>query len=144
MFLITHDMEAALIVDRAAILRDGKLLEFDSNSNLITSLPSNGLVARFSIENLNEEKINIVQQFPNAKNIKTIRVGNEILEVLMDDFEKNLSKLIQFMMEKGLIINAMSKDVAAFRRYFQLRIQEEEEKERLRRIQEESIEEVEI
>jgi len=144
MFLITHDMEAALIVDRAAILRDGKLLEFDSNSNLVTSLPSNGLVARFSIENLNEEKINIIKRFPNATNIKTIRVGNESLEVLMDDFEKNLSKLIQFMMENGLKINAMSRDVAAFRRYFQLRIQEEEEKERLIRIQQDAIEEVEI
>lgn len=144
MVLISHDMEAALIVDRAAILRDGKLLEYDSNSNLITSLPSNGLVARFSIENLNEEKINIIKQFPNATNIKTIRVGNEALEVLMDDFEKNLSKLIQFMMENGLKINAMSRDVAAFRRYFQLRIQEEEEKERLIRIQQDAIEEVEI
>ena len=144
MFLITHDMEAALIVDRAAILRDGKLLEFDSNINLITSLPSNGHVARFSIENLNEDKINIVKRFPDTTNIKTIRVGNEALEVLMDDFEKNLSKLIRFMMENGLKINAMSRDVAAFRRYFQLRIQEEEENERLLRIQQESIEGVEI
>ena len=142
MFLITHDMEAALIVDRAAILRDGKLLEFDSNSNLITSLPSNGLVARFSIENLNEEKINIIKQFPNATNIKTIRVGNETLELLMDDFEKNITKLIKFMMKKGLKINAMSRDVAAFRRYFQLRIQEEEEKERLIGIQQDPSEEV--
>ena len=144
MFLITHDMEAALIVDRAAILRDGKLLEFDSNSNLISSLPSNGLVARFSIENLNEEKINLIKQFSGAANIKTIRVGNDIVEVLMDDFEENLSNLIQFMMGKGLKINAMSRDVAAFRRYFQLRIQEEEEKERLIRIQQDTIEEVEI
>jgi len=144
MVLISHDMEAALIVDRAAILRDGKLLEYDSNSNLITSLPSKGLVARFSIENLNEEKINIIKEFPNATNIKTIRVGNETLEVLMDDFEKNLSKLIQFMMKNGLKINAMSRDVATFRRYFQLRIQEEEDKERLIKIQQDAIEEVEI
>ena len=66
------------------------------------------------------------------------------MEVLMDDFEKNLSKLIQFIMEKGIKINAMSRDVAAFRRYFQLRIQEEEEKERLLRMQQDTIEEVEF
>lgn len=142
MFLITHDMEAALIVDRAAILRDGKLLEFDSNSNLISSLPSNGLVARFSIENLNEEKINLIKEFPDASIIKTIRVGNEIVEVLMDEFEKNLPKLIQFMMKKGLNIIAMSRDVAAFRRYFQLRIQEEDERERVILRKEVIIEEV--
>ena len=142
MFLITHDMEAALIVDRAAILRDGRLLEFDSNSNLISSLPSNGLVARFSIENLNEEKINLIKEFPDASIIKTIRVGNEIVEVLMDEFEKNLPKLIQFMMKKGLNIIAMSRDVAAFRRYFQLRIQEEDERERVMLRKEVIIEEV--
>jgi site-specific recombinase XerD len=48
----------------------------------------------------------------------------------MDNFEKNLPKLIKYMMSKGLKINSMSKDIAAFRRYFQLRIQEEEEKEK--------------
>jgi ABC-type multidrug transport system ATPase subunit len=131
MFLISHDMEAALIVDRAAILRDGKLLEFDSNSNLISSLPSGGLVARLMIENLNENKIKIIKQFP--ANIKIIRVGNEVIEILMDDFEKNLPILIQYIMEKGLKLISMSRDVASFRRFFQLRIQEEEEKDRLGR-----------
>jgi ABC-2 type transport system ATP-binding protein len=130
MFLITHDMEAALIVDSAAILRDGYLLEFGSNSNLISTLPSDGLLARLTIEDLNEEKINIIKTFPESGNIKIIRVGNEVIEVLMDEFEKNLPKLIQFIMNKEIKINAMSRDVANFRRYFQLRIQEEEEKEK--------------
>ena len=142
MFIISHDMEAALIVDRVAILRDGHLLEFDSNSNLISSLPSGGLIARFTIENLNEQKINIIKQFP--ANIKIIRVGNEVIEVLMDDFEKNLRKLIQYMMEKELKISSMSRDIAAFRRYFQLRIQEEEEKERLLINKDEIIEESDV
>lgn len=147
MFLITHDMEAALIVDKAAILRDGKLLEFDSNSHLISSLPSGGSVARFTIENLNEEKINLMKEFPpsiSTINIRIIRVGNEVIEVLMDQFEKYLPNLIQFMMEKGIKIISMSKDIAAFRRYFQLRIQEEEEKEKLIRLQETVIEESEL
>ena len=48
------------------------------------------------------------------------------------------------MMEKGIKINAMSRDVAAFRRYFQLRIQEEEEKDRLLRVEQDTLEEVEI
>jgi ABC-2 type transport system ATP-binding protein len=134
MFLITHDMEAALIVDRAAILRDGKLLEFDSNSNLISKLPSDGLVARLTIEDLNEEKISIIKKFSESANIQIIRVGNEVIEVLMDEFEKNLPKLIQFIMNKEIKINAMSRDMATFRRYFQLRIQEEEEKEKQIRI----------
>jgi ABC-2 type transport system ATP-binding protein len=129
MFLITHDMEAALIVDKAAILREGRILEFDSNSNLISKLPSEGLVARLSIENLTEAKIRLIKQFP--ANLKIIRVGNEIIEVLMEDFEKNLPKLIQYIMENGLKIFSMSRDIASFRRYFQLRIQEEEEKDRL-------------
>ncbi|MFX0041937.1 MAG: ABC transporter ATP-binding protein [Candidatus Hodarchaeota archaeon] len=128
MFIITHDLEAALICDKAAILREGKLLEFDTPQKLISSLPSNGLVARFTIEHLNEELIEYINQFSAIKTL--LRVGNEEIEVLMDDFEKNLSKLIQYMVKKGMKINSMSKDFASFRRYFQIRIQKEEEKEK--------------
>ena len=128
MFLITHDMEAALICDKSAILRDGKLLEFDSNNNLIASLPSGGLLTRLTIDNLNESKIKIIKKFTPVQ--KTIRVGNEIIEVFMEDFEENLQKLIQYAIKNNLKVTSMSKDNATFRRYFQIRIQEEEEKER--------------
>lgn len=128
MFIITHDMEAALICDKSAILREGELLEFDSNNNLIASLPSSGLLARLTIENLNESKIEIIKNFAPVQ--KIIRVGNEIVEVFMEDFEENLQKLIQYTIKNNLKVSSMSKDNAAFRRYFQIRIQEEEEKER--------------
>ena len=128
MFLITHDMEAALICDKSAVLREGKMLEFDTIDNLISSLPSGGQLARLTIEDLNEKKINIIKEFPPVK--KTIRVGNEIVEVFMVDFENNLQDLIQHTMKRGLKITSLSKDNAAFRRYFQIRIEEEEEKER--------------
>ncbi|MBD3253997.1 MAG: ATP-binding cassette domain-containing protein [Candidatus Lokiarchaeota archaeon] len=127
MFLITHDMESALICDKSAILREGRLLEFDSNTNLISSLPSNGLLVRLSIEDLSEEKINLIREFDPVKRV--IRGGNKIVEIFMDDFEQNFQKLIEYLQKKELLITTMSKDVATFRRYFQLRIQEEEEKE---------------
>lgn len=129
MFIITHDLEAALICDKVAILREGKLLEFEVPQKLILSLPSEGLVVRFIIEGLNNDKIKIIKKFVSVQ--KIIRVGNEMLEVLMNNFEESLPKLIQYMMEKGIKINSMSRDVATFRRYFQLRIQEEEEKEKI-------------
>jgi len=88
MFIITHDLEAALICDKTAILREGK-----------------------PIKNL-------------------LRAGNEIVEILMEDFEENLPKLIQFLINNGIKINSMSRDIATFRRYFQIRIQEEESKEK--------------
>ncbi len=128
MFLITHDMETSLICDKVTILKDGNLLEFNSISNLISSLPSGGLLVRFSIKNLNEHKINIIKKFNPVK--QTLRVGNEVIEVFMDDFEENLQELIQYMIENNLKINSMSRDIASFRRYFQIRIQKEEEKER--------------
>jgi ABC-2 type transport system ATP-binding protein len=127
MFIITHDLEAALICDKSAILREGKLLEFDTPQNLIDSLPSNGLVARISIENLNQEIIKTIQKYPSIE--KVLRVGNETIEVLMEDFEDNLPKLMKFLFENNLKVYSMSRDVANFRRYFQIRIQEEEEKE---------------
>jgi len=128
MFIITHDLEAALICDKAAILREGKLLEFDTPQKLISLLPSKGLVARFTIEHLNENLIEYIKKFSALKTL--LRVGNEEIEVLMDDFEDNLPKFIQYMIDNNIKINSMSKDFASFRRYFQIRIQEEEEKEK--------------
>jgi len=127
MFIITHDLEAALICDKTAILREGKLLEFDTPQNLINSLPSNGLLARISIENLSQKIIKTIQKYPSIR--KVLRVGNETIEVLMDDFEDNLSKLMKFLFENEFKVFSMSRDIANFRRYFQIRIQEEEEKE---------------
>jgi len=127
MFIITHDLEAALICDKVAILKDGRLLEFDTSQNLISSLPSEGLIARFTIEDLNEKLIAFIEKFPFIRRI--IRVGNEAIEVLMENFEENLQKLIEYMVDNNIVITSMSKDIATFRRYFQIRIQKEEEKE---------------
>lgn len=128
MFIITHDLESALICDKVAILKDGRLLEFDTSQNLISSLPSEGIIARFTIENLNEKIIAFIKKFSSIRRI--IRVGNEAIEVLMENFEENLPKLIEYMVDNNIIITSMSKDVATFRRYFQIRIQKEEEEER--------------
>lgn len=127
MFIITHDLESALICDKVAILKDGRLLEFDTSQNLISSLPSEGLIARFTIEDLNEKLIAFIEKFPFIRRI--IRVGNEAIEVLMENFEENLPKLIEYMVDNNITITSMSKDIATFRRYFQIRIQKEEEKE---------------
>jgi ABC-type multidrug transport system ATPase subunit len=128
MFIITHDLEAALVCDRAAILREGKLLEFDSPQNLISSLPSSGLLVRFSIKGLDEEKIKLIKEFNHTK--KAVRAGNLEIEVFLDDFEKSLPKLLKYMFNNEIEIISMTKDVANFRRFFQIRIDEEEEKDR--------------
>ena len=47
----------------------------------------------------------------------------------MDDFEENLSKFMKFLFDNEFKVISMSRDIANFRRYFQIRIQEEEEKE---------------
>ncbi len=128
MFIISHDMECSLVCDKAAILRNGRLLEFRKPQELIETLPSNGKLARFTIEKLNEKKINLFKSYPSVK--KIIRVGNEVIEVFLNDLDNELSELTQHVMNKGLKVQAMSRDVASFRRYFQLRIQEEEAKEK--------------
>ena len=47
----------------------------------------------------------------------------------MEGFEDNLPKLMKFLFENEFKVISMSRDTANFRRYFQIRIQEEEEKE---------------
>lgn len=126
MFIITHDLEAALVCDKTAILRQGKLLEFDTPHNLISSLPSNGLLARLSIEDLTGEVIDIIENFEFCEEVS--RVGNDVVEIFLTDFEKNLLSLIDYLLEHDIKILSMSRDVANFRRYFQIRIKREEEK----------------
>ncbi len=128
MFIISHDMECSLVCDKAAIMREGKLLEFGKPADLIASLPSNGVIASFTIEDLNKKKIEEIKEFSPIRNI--IRAGNDVIEVLMDDYDENISDLVQHIMNAGIKITSMTKDVATFRRYFQIRIQDEEEKER--------------
>ena len=99
----------------------------DTPQNLINSLPSNGLVARISIENLSQKLIDSIEKYPSIR--KVLRVGNESIEVLMDDFEENLSNFMKYLFDKNYKVVSMSRDVANFRRYFQIRIQEEEKKE---------------
>ena len=88
-----------------------------SSDKLISSLPSGGLVARISIENLDQKVIKMVQKFNSVKNV--LRVGNETIEVLMENFENNLPKLMKFLFENEVKIYSMSRDIANFRRFFQ-------------------------
>jgi ABC-2 type transport system ATP-binding protein len=130
MFIITHDLEAALVCDKSAILKSGKLLEFDKPHNLITSLPSNGSLARFTIKSLNQDTIEKLKKFGAVD--RAIRVGNNTVEVLMHNFDKHFKRLVQFMVNNNINIQSMTRDTANFRRYFQIRIEEEEEREQRR------------
>lgn len=127
MFVISHDMECSLICDKAAILREGKVLEFSNPQILISTLPSEGKLARFEIKNLDKKKMDVFKSFPVNR---IIRVGNEVVEVFLENFEERLPKLIEFLIKNKIEIISLNKDIATFRRYFQLRIQEEEIKER--------------
>ena len=127
MIIITHDLEAAHICDTVAILRLGELLEYAAPQKLIDSLPSGGKIARLTIEKLNEDKMTLIRQFPGMQRV--MRAGNEIIEVFMDNFDTNLPKLIKYSIENEIKIISMSKDKATFRRYFQIRIADEDEKE---------------
>ena len=103
------------------------MLDFNSPQTLIHSLPSEGKLARITIENLNEKIIESIKKFRPIK--KILRTGNDVVEIMMEDFDSNLPKLIQFIIDKKVNITGMSRDLASFRRYFQIRVQEEEEKE---------------
>lgn len=127
MFVITHDLEAALVVDKSAILREGKLLNFDKPEKLISSLPSNGQLVRFTIDGLDERRLEVIRKYQNCEN--ALRAGNDVVEVFLEDRERDIKDLVSYMLKNNIKIQAMTRDRANFRRFFQLRIQEEEEKE---------------
>ncbi len=124
MCIITHDLEAANICDTVAILKDGELVEFDQPQKLINSLPSQGRIARLRIPELTQDLLDQMEKFPEVA--IAIRAGNDMVEILMPNFDKNLPELIRKLIEHNIRVVEMSQDKASFKRYFQLRIQSEE------------------
>jgi ABC-2 type transport system ATP-binding protein len=119
--VITHDLEAANICDSVAILKDGKLIEFDEPQKLINTLPSQGRIIRLRIPELSQDLIEQIEKFPEVKIV--IRAGNDVVEILMENFDQNLAILVKKLIERNIRVVEMSQDHASFKRYFQLRIQ---------------------
>ncbi len=128
MVIITHDLEASLICDSVSIIRLGCLLEHDTPQKLISSLPSGGKIIKVIVPDLDERKIRFVRGQPGVRHV--MRGGNEMLEIFMDDIDKRYPGLLKAMVENGIEITEVTREETSFRRYFQLRIQIEEDKER--------------
>ena len=125
MFLISHDLESSLICDKCAILKDGRLLEFDTPQSLISSLPSAGALVRLIIKNLDKTIIDKISDFDPIERV--IRAGSDMVEIFMNDIDANFPDLINHISESGFEIISISRDVADFKRYFQIRVQQDEE-----------------
>ncbi len=127
MVIITHDLEAALICDTVSIIRLGKLLEHDTPQNLIRSLPSQGNIVKLVIPGLDNRGMRAITRERGVKHV--MRAGNDIVEIFMDDVENASAGLLERLVASGLPVTEVTRERASFRRYFQLRIQIEEEKE---------------
>ncbi|MFX0101755.1 MAG: ABC transporter ATP-binding protein [Candidatus Hodarchaeota archaeon] len=126
MVIITHDLEAALICDTTSIIRLGELLEHDTPQKLIGSLPSQGRIIKLVIEGLDSKMMRFIKNQSHVKHV--MRGGNEIVEIIMDGIEQNYSTLVESILQEGMKIHEITREVTSFRRYFQLRIQVEEER----------------
>ncbi|MBN2149850.1 MAG: ABC transporter ATP-binding protein, partial [Candidatus Lokiarchaeota archaeon] len=127
MVIITHDLEAALICDTVSIIRQGKLLEHDTPQNLIRSLPSQGNILKIVVPGLDNRGFRAITREPGVKHV--MRAGNDTVEIFMDDVEGASAGLLERLVAGGLGIKEVTRERASFRRYFQLRIQIEEERE---------------
>nr|MDO8085398.1 ABC transporter ATP-binding protein [Candidatus Sigynarchaeum springense] len=127
MVIITHDLEAALICDTVSIIRLGKLLEHDTPLNLIQSLPSQGNILKITTPGLDNRVFRAMTKEPGVKHV--MRAGNDTVEIFMEDVEHASAGLLERLVANGLAITEVTRERASFRRYFQLRIQIEDEKE---------------
>ena len=128
MVIITHDLEAALICDSTSIIRNGKLLEHDDPDNLINTLPSGGNLVKIVIPRLDRKIIRALSNYPNVQYV--MRGGNEIVEVFMENLKENYPTLLESLLNEEIKVSEVTLERTSFRRYFQLRIQIEEEKEK--------------
>ncbi|MFW9991780.1 MAG: ABC transporter ATP-binding protein [Candidatus Odinarchaeota archaeon] len=122
MLIITHDLEAANICDKVAILRAGELLEFNSPKKLIQSLPSKGKMIRVTFDNLNIETIEQLEKISFVKIVS--RVGVNTVEVFMANIDKNLAKFVERTQKLNVKILELSQELAPFQSYFKLRVED--------------------
>ncbi len=136
MVIITHDLEGfrsgslnqlVQICDTVSIIRLGKLLEHDTPQNLISSLPSQGNIMKLVIPGLDNRGMRTITRERGVKYV--MRAGNEVVEIFMNDVDNASASLLERLVAGGLAITEVTRERASFRRYFQLRIQIEEEKE---------------
>jgi ABC-2 type transport system ATP-binding protein len=127
MVIITHDLEAALICDTVSIIRLGKLLEHDTPQNLISSLPSQGNIVKLVIPGLDNRGLRAITKERGVRYV--MRAGNDVVEIFMDDVENASAGLLERLVAGGLPVTEVTRERASFKRFFQLRIQIEEEKE---------------
>lgn len=121
MVIVTHDLETANICDRIVMLRQGQVVDFDRPENLIAKLPSAGAIARLRIPKLDAEILYRLSEMNEIVHI--LRVGKEEVELFVEDMEHNLQIIINRLLSMDATVSSLTRDMASFRRYFQIRMQ---------------------
>jgi ABC-2 type transport system ATP-binding protein len=133
MVIVTHDLESANICDRVVLLRNGQVVDFDTPNNLIAKLPSQGQIARLRIPGLNTDILGRIAEIHAV--IYLLRIGKDELELYIDNIEQNLEKIVNQLFEMGVTVSSLTRDIASFRRFFQIRMQDLISREKLKIIQ---------
>ncbi|NWF94791.1 MAG: ABC transporter ATP-binding protein [Candidatus Thorarchaeota archaeon] len=119
MVIISHDLEIVDYCSRVCLLESGRVSQFGTPAELISSLPGKGEGIRVVLPRMTDQTIRKIHSIPGVK--YTASAGRNALKLFMDEPAEQVLPLIRHFNQMGMPFNEISVVDADFFDYFEVK-----------------------
>ncbi len=126
MVIISHDLEIVDYCTRVTLLENGRVSQFGTPADLISTLPGKGESLSLHLPNLSTWMLDQVKQIPGVEYYA--QSGRNTLKLFIDNPRENMLPVIRELNSKGIPFEEISLVEADFFDYFQVKPWKRKEK----------------